>query len=165
MIQQLILLVISVTAPGLCPSLRACVDDPPASSRIAIPASEGLRLGFEKVMLSQCRLKQLGLLRGIFCSPVGKGENPQESPRFFRLQTHRLGKPPNSGSKPRPRPVNASQVTKAKPEDSQTQSTRLQAVANQQSFPCFSCHPFFHENLSPVLGLALMDPRRFLHKK
>ena len=162
MTQQLILLVISVTAPGLCPSLRACVDDPPASSRIAVPASEGLRLGFEKVMLSQCRLKQLGLLTGMFCSPVGKGENPSESPRFFK---HRLGKPPTSGSKPRPKPVNASQVRKAKPKDSQSQSTRLQAVANQQSFPCFSCHLFSHENLSPELGLALMDPRRFLRKK
>lgn len=34
--------------PGFCPSLRACVDDPPASSGTAIPASECLRLGFAK---------------------------------------------------------------------------------------------------------------------
>ena len=61
MIQQLFLLVLSVTAPGFCPSLRACVD--------GTPAAECLRLGFEKVMFSQRRLKQLGLLRWMFCSP------------------------------------------------------------------------------------------------
>lgn len=124
MIQQLFLLVISVTAPGFCPSLGACVD--------RAPASECLRLGFEKVMFSQRRLKQLGLLRLMFCSPVVTGENSEASPRFFRLQTHCIRQAPTSRSKLRSKPVNASHVTKSEPKDNQSQSTRLQAVANQQ---------------------------------